>query len=106
MQTCETEHQACSEVSYDWRDLPKRLIQIHISDETARLVESTEIRRDKTRPPRYLTLSYRWATKREDTKHKRLLLTKETAKRLRDGIAIQPLPKTLRDACDVVRRLV
>lgn len=55
MQTCETEHQACSEVIYDWRDLPKRLIKIHISEDTARLVESTEIRRDKTRPPRYLT---------------------------------------------------
>lgn len=85
---CVEKHKDCSKSATDW--FPTRLLDIGSrGSPTFRLISSYQLDGEDDR---YMTLSYCWG------KTQQLVLTTDTMVALRDGMAIEKLPKTFREA--------
>jgi hypothetical protein len=93
MNECENNHPNCQEHSTDLPELPTRIIDVGNDGQDPRLVDGA------ARRSRYATLSHCWGnapTIKTDTESLRLR---------QDGIPLETLPKTFREAIQVCRNL-
>jgi Heterokaryon incompatibility protein (HET) len=94
---CRQQHLSCELLAAKKEFLPARLIDIGptSSSEWRLWVQA----RDQYRPEKYLTLSHRWGTTSF------LNLNKSNIEILEAGLPISALPKTFKEAVEIVRRL-
>ncbi|KAH9884408.1 heterokaryon incompatibility protein-domain-containing protein [Cubamyces lactineus] len=98
MEDCASEHEVCRRleklVSADW--LPTRLVDCS-DPHRVRIIETKDI----VNGARYVALSYVWGARSQTHQ----TTTANLPTRLRDGIATEALPRTIRDAIYVTRTL-
>ena len=102
LNTCVSQHKACGE-ERDTAFLPNRLVEVNEVEGQLqpRLVSTSDWSADM-RGLNYFALSYCWGTGRGKTVAK---TTRDTLLPFHDGISMEALPKTFRDAMQVVRSL-
>jgi Heterokaryon incompatibility protein (HET) len=102
---CEVYHKNCGNLHRDKNvvpiELPTRLLYVgsDAEDDRPRLVSETELR-TATTPPKFAALSYCWGKINDEYK-----TTAQNVDERRSGIAIGCLPRTIRDAIYLCRKL-
>jgi hypothetical protein len=99
MNECLAEHPSCLLSKTDF--LPTRLLDVGEGlGSTLRLVESVDIPKTPGNYPKFMALSHCWGKSRPS-----LVLTSSSIKILSDGVELDQLPRTFKDAARIVQML-